>query len=470
MTLKIYNSLSHEEEEFTPIHGNRVNMFVCGPTVYDHSHLGHARTYIAYDIIARYLRYKGHSLFFMMNITDVDDKILDRAKERSRPPIELAREYERYFYEDLRMLGVDTVNLFVRASEHIPEIIDQINVLLRKGYAYETETGVYYDVTKFSRYGRLSRQNIKELERHRIEPDPTKRNQSDFSLWKKRNEKEFGWDSPWGWGRPGWHIEDTAITTNYFGPSYDIHGGAVELIFPHHEAEIAQAEAATGVEPLVKYWVHTGILTIGGKKMSKSLGNYITIRDALSKCDSEVLRIFFASTSYRSPIDFNEQGLEQARENLQTINNCLENIRSLKAKKEMDTDEIHLEQKVSEAKKQFLEAMDDDFNTPIAISVLFELVKVVNMFLVSGKEVSEMMQNMIISTFKELGDLLGIMKKKTPRSSKSDAEDSAAILVELRDKFRAEGNWKYADLIRVKLSEMGIVLEDTPNGSRWRRR
>ena len=260
MGLRIYNTRTRSVEEFKPARGNRVYMFVCGPTVYDHSHIGHARTYLAYDIIARYLRARGFSLFYLMNITDIDDKIIARANESGEDPLRLADRFTKEFMRDMEALGITSVNLYAKASEHVPEIIAQIATLIQKGFAYQVEGDVYYDVAKFPRYGELSGQKIEQLVMHRIDPDARKRNVVDFALWKSQKPGEPAWESPWGKGRPGWHIEDTAITTTYFGPTYDLHGGGLDLVFPHHEAEIAQAEAATGVEPLVRFWVHGGLL------------------------------------------------------------------------------------------------------------------------------------------------------------------------------------------------------------------
>ena len=266
-----------------------------------------------------------------MNITDVDDKILARAKERGVDPLELAREFEEKFYEDMEALDIRSVNLYARASEHIPEMIEQIETLLEKGYAYQVDGDVYYDISKFPDYGRLSRQRPEELVKHRVKVEPGKRNPQDFALWKRKKPGEaISWKAPWGEGRPGWHIEDTAITTTYLGNRYDIHGGAIELAFPHHEAEIAQAEAATGEKPFVKYWLHTGILNVKGQKMAKSLGNFVTIREALAKYDREVLRLFFASTHYRSPIDYREESLKMAEESLERLYNTLEAVEEMK--------------------------------------------------------------------------------------------------------------------------------------------
>lgn len=263
--LVVFNTLTRRLELFEPLVGRRVFMFVCGPTVYDYSHLGHARTYVFYDTLARFLRKLGYSLFYLQNITDVDDKIVNRAAEEGRDPIELAKEFESYYYEDMRALNITSVNLYARASDYLKEIFEQIEALIKLGKAYVTESGVYFDITTFPDYGKLSGQKPEELRVHRIEPDPTKRNPGDFALWRNRPREEFGWESPWGYGRPGWHIEDTAISIKHFGKQYDIHGGAIELAFPHHEAEIAQAESLTGEKPFVKYWIHTGLLTVEGE-------------------------------------------------------------------------------------------------------------------------------------------------------------------------------------------------------------
>ena len=468
MVLRIYNTLSRKKEVFKPIHGNRVNMFVCGPTTYDLSHLGHARTYVSYDIIARYLRYKGYSLFYLMNITDVDDKIINRAENIGTNPLELAQEYERYFYEDMATLGIRSVNLFARASEHIPEIIDQVKTLVDKGYAYETETGVYYDITQFKDLGALSHQKPSELRKHRIEPDPTKRSAQDFALWKKRGPEELGWDSPWGRGRPGWHIEDTAITTHYFGPQYDIHGGAVELIFPHHEAEIAQAEAATGRKPLVKYWVHTGVLKVDGKKMSKSLGNFVTVRDALKKYSPEVLRFFFASAHYRSIIDFSEASLEQAERSLQTLRNALSNVRKLTLKPGIEKNEEELEKKILRCRDKFVKAMDDDFNSPFALTALFDLANEVNKFVDSHKIINANLLEKIVNTFKELGGIFNILQEEERKVDLRSVGDLVDLFIELRKEFRESKDWQMSDKIRSRLKDLGIILEDTADGTRWR--
>lgn len=468
MVLRIHNTLSRKREVFKPIHGNRVNMFVCGPTTYDLSHLGHARTYISYDIIARYLRYKGYSLFYVMNITDVDDKIINRAEHTGTDPLELAQEYERHFYEDMATLGIRSVNLFARASEHIPEIIKQVKTLIDKEYAYETKTGIYYDITQFKDLGVLSHQKPSELRKHRIEPDPTKRSAQDFALWKKRGPEELGWDSPWGRGRPGWHIEDTAITTHYFGPQYDIHGGAIELIFPHHEAEIAQAEAATGRKPLVKYWVHTGVLKVDGKKMSKSLGNFVTVRDALKKYDPEVLRFFFASAHYRSIIDFSEASLEQAEGSLQTLRNALSNVRKLVPRSGIEKNDEELEKKILQCRDRFVKAMDDDFNSPFALTALFDLANEMNKFVDSHKTINMNLLEKVVNAFRELGGIFNILQKEEKKVDVGIVGDLVDLFIELRQKFRETKDWQMSDKIRSRLRDLGIILEDTTDGTRWK--
>ncbi len=445
-------------------------MFVCGPTVYDHSHLGHARTYIAFDIIARYLRHKGYSLLYLMNITDVDDHIINRAKETNREPTEIATEFERYFHEDMDALEIDSVNLYARASEHIPEIINQIKRLMNKGYAYQTETGVYYNIKKFKNFGKLSHQKLDQLKKHRIEPDPTKKDPQDFALWKKR-KTGLRWNSPWGEGRPGWHIEDTAISERYLEPQYDIHGGGIDLIFPHHESEIVQMESISDKKPMVNYWLHTGFLMVAGEKMAKSLGNFVTIRDALKDYNAEVLRFFFASTHYRSPIDYTEKSLEQAKNSLETLYNVLENVRELEAKedKELTEEEKKLQKELRETKKRFLAAMDDDFNTPPAISHLFNMSRKINTYAAEKTEINRNLLKEIIGTFKELGGILGILQREKAVVEEELIEKLVELIIELRREFRKREDFAVSDRVRAELRGLGVVLEDAPQGVRWRK-
>lgn len=457
--IKIYNTITRKKELFDPIHEKRVKLFVCGPTVYDDSHIGHARTYIVFDVIARHLKYRGFSIFYLQNITDIDDKIIKRASELGVEPIKLARKFENRYFEDMDALGVVSVNLYARATEHLPEIIKQIETLIDKGFAYETETGVYFDESKFRDFGKLSGRKIDDLTIHRIEPDPTKRNPGDFSLWKKR-ENEPLWDSPWGKGRPGWHIEDTAITETYFGPQYDVHGGGLDLIFPHHEAEIAQMESASGIKPMVKYWIHTGFLNVEGEKMSKSLGNFITIRKLLKKYDPDVFRFFVLSTHYRSPIDFSEVALFQSKKSLGRVLKFIDIVEEqFKEKiKESNQKDEEYRKKLHDIKKLFLDAMDNDFNTPIALSVLFNLIRDINRD-IDKKLASKSALRDVKKLILEFGNILGL--DFSPKNVKTDlTNDLLDILVDVRQKLRDKKYWELSDEIRSRLKDLGIILED----------
>src|SRR5436309_5092178 len=373
--LKVYNTLTRHLDDFQPIHPGRVNMFVCGPTVYDVSHLGHGKSYVAYDIIARYLRKKGYSVFFVLNITDIDDKIINRAKETKEDPLKLSERYAQAFYNDMKDLHVNSINLYAKASDYTPEIISQIKGLVEKGIAYKIQGGVYYDISKFPEYGKLSRQNLEQLTVHRVDPDPEKRNPGDFVLWKNQKPGEIAWDSPWGKGRPGWHIEDTAITLTHFGPTYDLHGGGTELIFPHHEAEIAQAEGLTGKKPLAKYWLHTGLLSISGRDMHKSLGNFITIQEVIRKVGTPGLRVFYAGTHYRSPLDFTDQALEQALSLARRFRRAHDQLVLARTRMgDERTDSTAVLKRLDEARDDFFKAMDDDFNTPGALAAYIRII------------------------------------------------------------------------------------------------
>ena len=372
MPLMVYNSLTREKEAFTLL-GGEVKIFVCGPTVYDYLHLGHARTYLAFDIIARYLKFLGYQVRFVMNITDVAERLVQRAEELKRDPLDLARQYEAAFLEDMRSLGISNIDRYERASEYIPQMIDQVSVLVKKGVGYETETGVYFEVSKFPKFGELSGQGHEELGLRRLELCSSKRKPEDFSLWRKY-ENGFGWNSPWGFGRPGWHIEDTAISMAHLGETYDIHGGASELIFPHHEAEIAQAEALTGTAPFVRYWLHTGLLNLEGRKMSKSLGNVVRIRDALKEHTASELRFYFASSHYRQPTIFSENGLRKSKRELAAIRNNLRTFLTAEAKRH-SRDEKKLRVVLEKSEFAFKQSMDNDFDTSKALRVLMTLAK-----------------------------------------------------------------------------------------------
>lgn len=457
--------MTRRKEIFKPREGNKIKLFVCGPTVYDHSHIGHARTYIFFDVIAKYLKYSGFTVFYLQNITDLDDKILKRAEELGSSPLELARRYEEKYLQDMKVLGVENVNFYARATEHIPEIINQIKILVEKGFAYETDKGVYFDESKFKDFGKLSNRNLEDLNVHRIGPDTSKRNQGDFALWKKREieleELEMVWDSPWGTGRPGWHIEDTAITDTYFGPQYDIHGGGLDLIFPHHEAEIAQMEAASNKKPMVKYWMHTGFLNVKGEKMSKSLGNFITINELLQEYSPDVFRFFVLSTHYRSPIDFSQEILHQSKQGLQRIYKLIETINELLDENtaiSMENDQEYI-YKLSEVRKEFFEAMDNDFNTPSAFSTIFDIIREVNKD-INNSNISKNALTKLKALIIEFGIVLGFDFSLKIENEQDLQDDLIELLKDVRGKLRDKKEWKLSDEIRSRLKELDIVIED----------
>jgi cysteinyl-tRNA synthetase len=463
--IKMYNTMTRKKEIFKPKEGNRVKLFVCGPTVYDHSHIGHARTYISFDVIARYLKYRGLTVFYIQNITDLDDKILKKAAELGSSPLELARRYEEKYLHDMKLLGVENVNLYARATEHIPEIINQILTLIEKGYAYETDTGVYFDESKFEDFGKLSNRKLEDLNVHRIGLDTSKRNPGDFALWKKRDsdseDPEMIWNSPWGRGRPGWHIEDTAITETYFGPQYDIHGGGLDLIFPHHEAEIAQMEAASGQKPMVRYWMHTGFLNVKGEKMSKSLGNFITINELLQEYPPEVFRFFVLSTHYRSPIDFSSEILNQSQSGLKRIYNLIDTINELldgDTSISMDNDVEYVD-KLMTIREEFFDAMDNDFNTPAAFSTIYDLIREVNRD-INQSNISKNSLTKIKALIIEFGVVLGFDFSMKQKKESDLEEDLVEILMDVRNKLRDKKEWELSDEIRSRLRDLDIVLED----------
>jgi cysteinyl-tRNA synthetase len=457
--------MTRRKEIFKPKEGNKIRMFVCGPTVYDHSHIGHARTYISFDVIVRYLKYSGFTVFYLQNITDLDDKILKRAEELGSSPLELARRYEEKYLQDMKVLGVENVNFYARATEHIPEIINQIKILVENGFAYETDKGVYFDESMFKDFGKLSNRVLKELNVHRIGLDTSKRNPGDFALWKKRKteseELEMVWDSPWGTGRPGWHIEDTAITDTYFGPQYDIHGGGLDLIFPHHEAEIAQMEAASNKKPMVKYWMHTGFLNVMGEKMSKSLGNFITINELLQEYSPDVFRFFVLSTHYRSPIDFSQEILHQSQQGLQRIYKLIGTINELLDENtaiSMENDQEYI-YKLSEVRKEFFEAMDNDFNTPSAFSTIFDIIREVNRD-INDSNISKNALTKLKALIIEFGIVLGFDFSLKNENEQELQDDLIELLKDVRSKLREKKEWDLSDEIRSKLKELDIVIED----------
>ncbi len=446
--MEIYSTLIRDKQSLETINDNRINMFVCGPTVYDDAHIGHGRTYISFDTIKRYLEHIGYAVFYLQNITDVDDKIINRAKETNQEPLDIARKYEKRYIEDMHKLNVFGVNLFARATDHMPEIIDQIERLIELGYAYETEDGIYFEIAKFPEFGKLANRKPEELESHREIAKTTKKSQNDFALWKKRNDKdEITWDSPWGKGRPGWHIEDTAITEYYFGPQYDIHGGGLDLIFPHHEAEITQMESVSGKAPMVEFWLHTGFLNVSGEKMSKSLNNFITIRELLEEVEPDTFRFFVLSTHYRSPIDFSKDNLHQAEATLNRIRNYYARVA------EKATGNNGESEFLNQYSDKFYTAMDDDFHTPRAIKSIFNLINATNF-----DELSENDFTAIKNFLDTVSDIFGISFVIEEDNGSSD--ELLELIGDIRTQLRSEKQYDLSDKIRDNLNELGYEVND----------
>lgn len=437
MSLKLYSTLSRKKEKFEPREKGKVQIFVCGPTVYDLSHLGHAKTYVQFDMFVKYLRHLGYEVFYVQNITDIDDKVINRAKEKGESWKELSGKYKDFYLEDMESLGVDSVTKYACATDYLKEIISQVKRLIEKGYAYKISDGYYFDLSKDDDYGKLARRTTLDAEDavSRIDENEEKRNPGDFCLWKFRKVGEPSWETEFGEGRPGWHIEDTAITEKEFGPQYDIHGGGFDLIFPHHEAEIAQMESISGKKPLVRYWMHTGFLNINKKKMSKSKGNFSTIRDTLKVYDKNVLRYLFASTHYRKPLDFSPETLENAVSSLERLKNICRAIED-----DGGSDSSYIE--------EFNMAIDDDFNTPKALQVLWKLVRDEN---AKGR------YGAIEKMDKILG--FGLFEKV-----KLNIPEEVRALADERETFRKKKDWKKADELRDKIKSLGYEILDGKDG------
>ncbi|HSW69913.1 MAG TPA: cysteine--tRNA ligase [Gammaproteobacteria bacterium] len=457
--LKIYNSLTRKKEIFEPIEAGKIKIYVCGPTVYDFCHIGNARSFTAFDGIVRYLQFRGYEVVYVRNITDIDDKIINRANESSEDFNVVVERFTKAFYEDMKKLNLLVPTFEPRATEFIPHIIAMIEKLIKNEHAYVAENGdVYYEVRRFQSYGCLSHRNIDELESGaRVEISNIKRDPLDFVLWKVAKPNEPSWESPWGLGRPGWHIECSAMSTRMLGETFDIHGGGKDLIFPHHENEVAQSEGATG-KKFVNYWLHAGYLQIDKEKMSKSLGNFFTIRDILKDHSQETLRYLLISGHYRSSLNFSKELLQQARNSLERFYAALQDL-SLSAEELID----------SPYEKKFIEAMDDDFNTPIALSVLFELAHEIQRMREKDKNLAERHAVLL----KKLGGVLGILQDDPINFFQGKTDDWEVLkiekLIDARNQARAEKNWAEADRIRKELADMAIVLEDSAGGTVWKK-
>ncbi len=489
MTLRIYNTLTGKKEEFFPLMGNRVGMYACGVTVYDLCHIGHARSAIVFDVIYRYLRYRGYEVTFVRNFTDIDDKIIKRANEEGVDYKTIAEKYIEEFRVDMGGLGLEQPSIEPKATDHIPEMIHLISILIEKGFAYQRNGDIFFSVEKFKEYGKLSGRNLEEMQAGaRIEIDERKENPLDFALWKSSKPGEPFWKSPWGEGRPGWHIECSVMSQKYLGETLDIHGGGKDLIFPHHENEIAQSEAATG-KPFARYWIHNGFVNINKEKMSKSLGNFLTIKEALLQWHPEALRLFFLSHHYRSPVDYSEEGLLKAKTGLDRFYSTLYAIQE-ELKRPIRSSEKKGEGKaLEEIRKEidsfpirFEEAMDDDFNTAQALGYLYDLQTALNRLLdLSKGQPTDEIRSFLhqgYEQFKKMGWVLGLFQEDPQSYSERQkreglqklglSEEEVLKQIEERNQARKSKDWKKADEIRNHLLSKGILLEDTPSGTQWK--
>src|SRR3989344_1419431 len=457
--MRIYNTLTKKSEELIPRSAGKVQMFVCGPTVYDLVHIGNARTFVFFDAFAKYLRLRGLEVEYLQNITDIDDKIIAKAQAEKIAAAEVANEFEKEFMTDMSALGVTGVTRYARATDHIPQVIEQVKKLINSGHAYQIKDGWYFDVKKFAGYGKLSGRSVEMAEDgvSRIDESGEKRNKGDFCVWKLANKSEIGFweDEELGYGRPGWHIEDTAITEHYFGPQYDIHGGGQDLIFPHHEAEITQQESASGLKPFVKYWLHVAFLVNKDKKMSKSKSNFTTAHELLEKYPKEVLRFYLLSGHYRQPLEFSEKLLNQSAAAMQRIKEFLNKI-TLSEKE--DKYENPITESINKTKDDFKIAMNDDFNTPRAIAEIFGLIRGINS-LRGIKSLPQKASDEIIKFFDDIDAILGIIP-----TEQKEIPVEVQELVNKREKSREEKNYDEADKIRAQINDLGYEVEDTIYG------
>lgn len=465
--MKLYNTLTKQKEDFVPFNKDLVTMYICGPTVYDYFHIGNARSFIMGDMLRRYLEYKGYKVKYAMNLTDVDDKIITKANEEKIPTDKVAQKYISAFFDDLAKLKIKTADVYPKATEHMIEMIDLVKELEAKGAAYNIEGNVYYDVSKFKEYGKLSGKKIDELESgSRVEVNEQKRNPLDFALWKKAKEGEPFWESPWGKGRPGWHLECSAMSMKHLGKTIDIHAGGNDLIFPHHENEIAQSEACC-TEKFVKYWVHFGFLNFKDEKMSKSLGNFFTAREILKTHSAEAIRLLFAQTHYHAPLNFSKELLESAEKGLEKLNNLIVTVNDLKNSGKLKEDS--LEFSFSEFYNDFNLALDDDFNTPRAVAVIFDFIKQANKLIIEYPSSLSLIESIESYLKKTAEGILGIctfdMENITGISSMEPK--LIEILIDIRSEAKLNKNFELADKIRDELTQIGIILKDSKDGTTY---
>jgi cysteinyl-tRNA synthetase len=463
--LKLYNTLTGRKEEFIPLEEGKVKMYVCGPTVYNYIHIGNARPFIVFDVLRRYLEYIGYQVTYVQNFTDIDDKMIKRADEENTTVAELAERFIAEYFADADELGIKRATVHPRATHHIDQIIEIIKTLEEKGLAYRVGGDVYYSSGKFEGYGKLSGQSIDDLNAGaRIEVNEDKKSPIDFALWKGYKPGEPAWDSPWGKGRPGWHIECSAMATKYLGQTIDIHAGGQDLIFPHHENEIAQSEGASG-KPFARYWLHNGYINVNDQKMSKSLGNFFTVREIKAEYDLEVVRFFMLSAHYRNPVNFSREMMEQAKSGLERLYNAKGNLEHMirnSDRKPMDAEEAEKLNGFERYRESFRQAMEDDLNTADALAAVFELVRDINSS-ITDKSSAEFADG-ALRILTELTGVLGLLQKE-----EAGLEKEIEALVEKREQARKNKDWSVADSIRDQLKNMGIILEDTPKGVKWKR-
>jgi len=464
MTIKLYNTLTRQKETFEPLEEGKVKMYVCGPTVYNYIHIGNARPAIVYDTVRRYLEYRGYEVTFISNFTDVDDKLIKAANELGEDVPTIADRFIDAYFEDVSALGCKRATIHPRVTENMDIIIDFIQALIDKGFAYEAGGDVYYKTREFKEYGKLSHQSIEELRLgNRIEVGDKKQDALDFVLWKAAKEGEISWESPWGHGRPGWHIECSAMVKKYLGDTIDIHAGGQDLTFPHHENEIAQSEAVTG-KTFAKYWLHNGYININNEKMSKSLGNFVLVHDIIKEIDPQIVRFFMLSVHYRHPINFSQELLESTQNAFERLTTSYGNLKHRKNSSNnlTENDEEWLN-KINTYREQFIKEMDDDFNTANAISVLFDLSKQANYYMQEQNTSEEVIQA-FLDQFDKLGNVLGVTFDSTEL-----LDEEIEMMIEQRIQARKDRNFALADEIRDKLKDLNIILEDTPQGTRWKR-